>query len=192
MSAPSIPEKVFLFSGHMIDAPDRRERRFPAEKEKAAAKAINEKLEALGAGPGDLGLCGGACGGDLLFAEACLTLNMALEIRIPFAVAEFLEKSVAFAGPEWVARFFRVTEKPNVRLLLMPEELGPLPHGSDPYVRDNLWQLDTALSFAPEKVHFLCLWNGKGGDGPGGTQHMLDAVKKRSGKVHILDTNDLW
>ena len=66
------PRQVFLFSGHMIDAPDRKDPRFPSDKEPIAATAIAAKLDALGAGPDDLAFCGGACGGDLLFAEACL------------------------------------------------------------------------------------------------------------------------
>jgi hypothetical protein len=192
LNIPLNPGNVFLFSGHMIDAPDRSEPRFPAEMEGIAAKAINCQLDALGAGPGDLGLCGGACGGDLLFAEACLACGIAMEIRIPFAVPKFLEKSVAFAGSDWVERFYKVIENLKVQLLVMPEELGALPQGSDPYERDNLWQLESALSFGPEKVRFLCLWNGKGGDGPGGTRHMVKSVKQRSGKVYILDTNTLW
>ena len=69
---PFEPRYVFLFSGHMIDAPGRCRPRFPPDKEKIAAQAIAKKLDELGAGPGDLALCGGACGGDLLFAEACL------------------------------------------------------------------------------------------------------------------------
>ena len=192
MNQPLLPGKVFLFSGHMIDAPDRSEPRFPAAREGVAALAIGNQLDVLGAGAGDLGLCGGACGGDLLFAEACLARGLDLEIRIPFPVGEFLEKSVAFAGAGWVERFFRVTEARKVRLLVMPEVLGPLPPGSDPYERDNLWQLDCALRFGPEKLHFLCLWNGQGGDGPGGTRHMLAAVQQRSGQVFILDTTALW
>ena len=65
------PRLVFLFSGHMVDAPDRAEPRFPAEKEGIAARAIAAALDQLGAGPGDLALAQAANGGDLLFLEAC-------------------------------------------------------------------------------------------------------------------------
>ena len=64
-----VPKNVLLFSGHMIDAPDRQTPRFPADKEPVAAGAIADTLAKLGAGPGDLAICGGACGGDLIFAE---------------------------------------------------------------------------------------------------------------------------
>ena len=41
------------------------------------------------------------------------------------------------------------------------------PEGVDAYARNNLWMLYTALSYTPERVCFICLWNGKEGDGPG-------------------------
>src|ERR1700710_557400 len=69
-SSPQSPRKVVLFSGHMIDAPDRETPRFPPDKEPLAAQAIAEALANLHVGPDDLCICGGACGGDLLFAEA--------------------------------------------------------------------------------------------------------------------------
>ena len=126
------PGQVFLFSGHMIDAPDRKEPRFPADKEAVAAKAIAEKLDALGAGPQDLALCGGACGGDLLFAEACLARGLKLELRIPFDEPTFIQKSVAFAPGNWTDRFYQVKGNPNTRLLVMPDELGPAAQRSQP------------------------------------------------------------
>ena len=59
-------------------------------------------------------------------------------------------------------------------------------------MRNNLWQLYTAFAWNPEKIHFVCLWDGKAGDGPGGTKDMHDEVLKHFGQVHILDTNDLF
>ncbi|MCA9499409.1 MAG: hypothetical protein KC588_09475, partial [Nitrospira sp.] len=43
------PRQVFLFSGHMVDAPGRHPPRFPKEKESIAARKIAEALEQLGA-----------------------------------------------------------------------------------------------------------------------------------------------
>ena len=53
----------------------------------------------------------------------------------------------------------------------MPLEFGPLPQGVDAYERCNLWLLNSALAIGPDKVHFTCLWDEGGGDGPGGTAH---------------------
>ena len=74
----AMPGTVLLFSGHMIDAPGRKQPRFPADKESIARDAIVDTLTQAGAGPGDLAICGAACGGDLIFAEACLARGMGL------------------------------------------------------------------------------------------------------------------
>src|SRR5262245_22211836 len=58
------PRQVILFSGHMVDAPDRPTPRFPADKEPIAARRIAGALAELGAGPDDLALCQAAAGGD--------------------------------------------------------------------------------------------------------------------------------
>lgn len=185
------PRQVFLFSGHMIDAPNRTEPRFPSDKEPAVGAAIAAKLDELGAGAGDLAICGGACGGDILFAEACLARGLCLQIHIQYDEPEFLAASVSFAGPSWVERFNRLKAHPDTVVLVMPEELGPLPEDDNPYVRNNLWQLHTALGHGAEKVRLIALWDGKAGDGPGGTQNMIETVRELSGQAHILDIGKL-
>ncbi|HVT61495.1 MAG TPA: TRAFs-binding domain-containing protein [Thermoanaerobaculia bacterium] len=192
LEAPWKALRVFLFSGHLIDKPDRAAPRFPADKEMIAAAAIGAKLDELGAGPEDLALCGGANGGDILFAEACQARGLRLEIHIPFDEPAFLRSSVSFAGEQWVRRYFKMKEHPETRLFVMSDQLGTLPAGLDPYARNNLWQLYTALAWGPEKVRFVCLWDRKAGDGPGGTQHMVETVEKHSGQTYVLDTTRLW
>jgi hypothetical protein len=184
------PRKVLLFSGHMIDGPGRKEPRFPAAKEPVAADAIAKALDALDAGPGDLAICGAACGGDLLFAEASLERGLRLELYIPFEEREFLAASVDIANADWRPRFFAA--KSHASLHVTPDELGPLPPGQDAYERNNLWMLEAASRFGAEKVEFICLWNGKGGDGPGGTRHLMEEVSRRAGRTHWLDTTQLW
>jgi hypothetical protein len=181
--------KVVLFSGHMIDAPGREKPRFPPDKEPVAAAAIGAALFDLDVGPEDLAVCGGACGGDLLFAEAALGRGARLEIYIPFDEATFLEKSVAFANRNWRARFFAA--KTRASLHVQPLELGP-PAAEDPYERNNRWMLGAASRFGPDRVDFVCLWNGEGGDGPGGAQHMMEEVRNRGGRTVWLDTKKLW
>ena len=189
-TSPQPPRKVVLFSGHMIDAPGREKPRFPPDKEPVAGQAIAGALEDLHVGPDDLCICGGACGGDLLFAEAALARSALLEIYIPFEEPTFLEKSVDFANKDWRARF--LAAKARGALHVAPSELGPLPAGEDPYERDNRWMLDAALRFGADKVDFVCLWNGEGGDGPGGAQHMMEEVRNKGGRTVWLDTRKLW
>jgi hypothetical protein len=189
-SSPETPRKVALFSGHMIDAPGRAKPRFPPDKEPVAAGAIAAALADLDLGPSDLAICGGACGGDLLFAEAAFERGARLELYIPFEEPTFLEKSVDFADRDWRARF--LAAKASADLNIAPRELGPTRDGEDPYERNNRWMLDAASRFGPSKVDFVCLWNGEGGDGPGGTKHMMEEVRAKGGRTVWLDTTKLW
>ncbi|NOQ64769.1 MAG: DUF4071 domain-containing protein [Methyloprofundus sp.] len=186
------PRKVFLFSGHMIDAPNREKPRFPQEKEPLAVEAIAQQLKKLGATEGDIAICGGACGGDLIFSEAALEMGLRLELRLPFAVPKFLQHSVDFAGGDWRERFYRVQSNPNTSTFIMPEQLGELAENSNPYERNNHWMLYSALAWGIDKVHCICLWNGVGGDGKGGTWHMHHTIKQRTGQVSVIDTHKLF
>src|SRR5262249_24601493 len=152
------PRKVLLFSGHMIDAPGRTQARFPAKKESIAADAIASTLVRIEAGPDDLAICGGACGGDLLFAEASLARGLTLELYIPFDEPTFLASSVDFADANWRARF--LAAKSQATLRVMADECRRLLAGKVPYERNNLWMLEAAARFGTGKIDFICLWNG--------------------------------
>jgi tetratricopeptide (TPR) repeat protein len=188
------PAHVVVFSGHMIDDPTVRGSgkekppRFPATKIEAAAARIRAALDEVGAGSGDLGLCGGASGGDLLFAEACLERGMPVELRLARAENDFLAESVTFADPDhrWEHSFARVGENPRTTVLIMPEELGPTPKGVSVHDRCNRWILYTALSQGLRKASFITLWNGEPGDGPGGTQNMVELVRKLTGRQPMI------
>ena len=187
------PRQVFLFSGHMIDAPDRPTPRFPADKEVIAAQRIADALDQQGAGPDDLALSQAAAGGDLIFLEGCQQRGVRCQILLPFDEPTFIQRSIlpSQGGAGWRERFYALKAKLKNGTRIMAEELGPLPKGADPYERCNLWLLYTALACGVDKVRFLCLWNGGGGDGPGGTAHMYKEVERRTGRVTWIDTRQL-
>ena len=193
------PGQVFLFSGHMIDAPDRPLPRFPADKEDIAAARIGEALDALAASPSDLALAQGAAGGDILFGEACLARGVSLQMLLPLPEPEFIATSVlpCCAGESWRARYLALRERLALPPRILPDALGPLPRDregkpGDPYERCNRWLLDTALAQGADRLRFICLWDGGGGDGAGGTAHMVKEVARRTGQVTWLDTRALW
>ncbi len=190
VQADQPPKTVFLFSGHMIDAPDRKTTRFPPDKEPVAATAIANTLAEIGVAEGDLAICGGACGGDLLFAEACLARSMLLEIYIPFDEPTFLAHSVDFVGGNWHDRY--LAAKLRATLHVMPDELGPLPADENAYERNNRWMLKSAARFGDNKIAFISLWNGQGGDGPGGAHHLMEDVRRKTARIYWLDTRKLW
>ena len=188
------PRQVLLFSGHMVDQPGRASPRFPADKAPIAAAKIGEALDALGANAEDLAFCQAAAGGDLLFLEACQARGVRCQVLLPFAEPEFVARSImpSADAARWRDRFYAVKDKLQDPIRIMPEELGPLPKGIDPFERCNLWLLYSALACGISRVRFIALWNGGGGDGPGGTAHMYDEVKRRTGRVTWLDTRTLW
>jgi hypothetical protein len=184
------PRRVLLFSGHMIDAPHREAPRFPPNRESIAATAIANTVAEIGADMGDIAICGGACGGDLLFAEICLARDMRLELYIPFDEPTFLANSVDFADADWHNRY--VAAKSKATLHVMPDELGPLSAGESPYERNNRWMLDSATRFSGKEIAFIALWNGEGSDGPGGTQHFMNQARRITDRIYLLDTKKLW
>lgn len=189
----SEPRQVLLFSGHILDAPDRVPARFPAAKEDAAARRIADVLERLGAGPADLALTQGAAGGDLLFAEACLARGVPLQLLLPLPEPAFIAQSIlpSADGARWRERYLavraRLAEPPHVA----GTELGPLRAAEDPWERGNRWLLDSALAHGARRLRFIALWDGGGGDGPGGTRHMVDEVRRAHGQVLWIDTHEL-
>ncbi|MDL1890996.1 hypothetical protein FBQ96_15745 [Nitrospirales bacterium NOB] len=187
------PRLVFLFSGHMIDRPDRPTARFPADKETVAAQKLAQALDRLGAGPDDLALAQGASGGDILFLEACSQRHVQLQLLLPLEEPDFIERSIlpSAGGDKWRDRFYAITASLKDEPRIMPDELGPLPTGVNPFERCNRWLLYTALTYGINNVRFLCLWDGGGGDGPGGTAHMYREVKRRTGQVTWIDSRTL-
>ena len=190
---PFEPRQVLLFSGHMVDAPGRPQTRFPPAMVARATAEIERVLDGLKAGPGDIALTQGAAGGDLIFAEACVKRGVRMQLLLPLPEPDFIEASVmpSTDGAAWRERYYalkaQLAEPPRV----MPVELGPLPAGASAFERCNEWLLYTALSFGPDKVRFVCLWDGAGSDGPGGTKHMVEEVKRRTGHVSWIDTRTL-
>jgi hypothetical protein len=104
-----------LFTGHMIDKPDRKEPRFPASKEVKVRQAIKDKLivekNKMEEGRVLCGVAGGACGSDILFHEICAELDIPSQMFLAITMEKFLVESVAFAGIGWIEGFDKLYEK---------------------------------------------------------------------------------
>ncbi|MFO1048707.1 MAG: hypothetical protein U1E52_12515 [Geminicoccaceae bacterium] len=188
---------MVLFTGHMIDAPGRKEPRFPADKEAVAREAIRQALQAELAMPGGVSraIAGAASGGDLLFLEDCAELGIAADLYLALPPEQFIAASVAPAGGDWIERFQRACDRLPKRVLAQSKKLPGWLQGKpgyDIWQRNNLWMLHNALALGQDKVTLIALWDGKTGDGPGGTEHMVEKAKARGAKVVILDTRTLF
>lgn len=172
-----------IFSGHMIDRDDRPDPRFPPSLVPAVRMAVGAAIATV-TDPGAVAVAGAACGGDLLFCDEWLATRRPLSVFLPRPVEPFLDESVRFAGDEWVELFDQTIAD------IATEVVEAVPNGGDdPHTRNNLRMLDAARQGFP--LFGIFLWDGSGGDGPGGTAHMVAEVERGGGSVTIIRPSDL-
>ena len=172
----------------MIDAADRAQPRFPAEKEAAARKQIKAALiqEKETQTLPLQGIAGAACGGDILFHETCIELGIPSNMYLALPPREFAETSVSFAGKNWPYRYDALMQKLPFHVLYGADKKGK-----------NIWEaandemLREAMKEGGPNMTLIALWNGQGGDGPGGTQHLVDVAKASGAEVIIISTQYL-
>lgn len=193
---PEMPRRIFLFTGHMMDQPDRKQPRFTPAMEPHAARRIAQALDKAGAGSNDLAYSQAAAGGDLLFLKACQDRGVACRVLLPFAEARFVQESIlpslqVPATKSWLERWQDL--KPTLKWppRILDVELGPTPRNADAFERCNLWLLNSALAHGPDRLQFIALWNGQVGDGRGGTAHMKGEAERRTGAIDWIDTRSL-
>jgi tetratricopeptide (TPR) repeat protein len=182
--------KVAIASGHMIDTPTRADERFPARKEGVVRERIAAQLATWAIGAGDLAICGGARGADMLFAELCAERQAEVWLMLALPEAEFLEASVRLPDSDWEDRFFRLRGHPQVKTFVQRDRLQAPPKGTSVYARNNLWMVNTARVEVRDAVHLhaLLVWDEKvTGDGPGGTADCAARVKTLGGRTAIVN-----
>jgi hypothetical protein len=195
----SVRDRVVVATGHRVDAPGRQVPRFPntpecIDKTKAWLRAMveAEKAETTGS---ISGIAGAASGTDLLFHEVSDELGIATTVVLPIPVHDYCRESVANAGPEWVERFNRLLAK-NPPILLsddvdLPGWADSIPSYSV-FQRGNIWVIEDALLRPNADVTLLALWNGKAGDGPGGTADMVKLAEAQGAKVCVKNSPELF
>jgi hypothetical protein len=181
-----------LFTGHMIDKPDRPSPRFPAEKENAVREKIKQAIqeEIQNTGTELIGIAGAACGADIIFHEVCEELNIPTKLFLALPREQFIIASVAFAGYSWIDRFNRLFLSLPVFVMansaVLPKWLNKRPDYNI-WKRNNLWELHAALSNGGIHMTLLALWDRKGGDGLGGTENMVNEARMKGARIIILD-----
>jgi len=183
-------QKVVVFSGHMIDSPDRIAKglgeRFPPGKEAPVRDRIAQQLEAWAIGPGDLAICGAARGADILFAELCADRGAEVWLFIALPEPEFLEASVRLPESNWEQRYFDLRDRDSVKVFFQDERLKSPAKGASVFARNNLWMINTARVEAnlPKNLYAVLVWDEKPtGDGPGGTSDFAARVKRLGGRL---------
>ncbi len=191
---PSTPlPHAVVFTGHMIDKEGRTPPRFPESCAGAARDEIRRRLSEL---EPTVGIAAAASGGDILFHETCADLGIPTDLRLAMPPQLFVNESVADAGPQWVKRFWTLVERKRGENRFAPlGDANDLPGwlqrkpGYSIWNRANLWMLEYALSKAPARLTVMALWDGKAGDGPGGTADLLVRAKELGATPSVIKTD---
>jgi len=189
---------IVLFSGHMLDTPQRMiadgyRPRFPHASEiiDTVRTKIAARLEALDA---RVGYSGAACGGDLLFCEQLLKRGGALHVVLPFDLDDFYRTSVDFGLPEEMAFWRELCD----RVLDQAVEIHYATQ--DRYLGDEV-----LFAYANSFVHglariraarvglvptALCLFDPTA-QGSVGTADMMQQIESCGGRVEMIDLAEI-
>jgi class 3 adenylate cyclase len=164
--------QIVLFAGHMIDLPDRRQPRFPGDIAPQVQQRIREVLDQFG---GQLiGYSSAACGADILFLEAALAAGGEAHVVLPYDRDDFARDSVDFGGAQWRARFENVLARATEVVTASPRQKLSLGGASYEYANNVLTGLAMAHAARVDgSLRTLAVWDGKSGDGPGGTASIV-------------------
>jgi hypothetical protein len=211
--SPQPPQRksVLLFAGHMIDEPGREKPRFPADREALAREKIKEAvIKEMQLDPGvGCAYAGAASGGDILFQEICAELEIPTKLYLAIPPQNYVTTSVEKGGQQWVKRFWKIlgehAARSQVRVLSESSDNGeylPAWLRSKPkysiWQRNNLWMLFNALDEACDpktgdpNISLIALWDGAGGDGPGGTGDLVAKVKSMGARCEIINTKEVF
>jgi len=181
--------KILVFTGHMIDHPNRSVPRFPGHLEPTVQRAIEKRLAKLG---GNIGYASAACGGDILFLETLLKHRGEIHIVLPFERDSFVKESIDYLPDgKWAERFDDLSRS-AAEVVLASE--GRFQGGgiSFEYANHVLAGLAGIRADRLETDAVLvALWDGKSGDGPGGTASMIENWQALGKQAEIIDLAEI-
>ena len=189
LSAALPVPRVLAYFGHMVDVDGRANARFPKDKVGPVRLAIRDRLERYG----NLhGFGQAARGSDLIFLQELVRKHLTATVVLPFDRLEFLETSV---GDAWQGKFESICAEGLVSfgtpLLSSRPSEDKLPQAS---AKANLEVQRLAVEYAErldEKPVVVAVWDGKPGDGPGGTADAVSLWRDEGYAVDVIDINKL-
>ncbi len=172
---------VVVVSGHMVDAPDRPHPRFPPEELPRVATEVRHALAGWSVGEGTTVVTGGARGADIIAAEQARARGAALRLVLALDPDEFVARSVAIPGTDWEQRFRALLMQADVEVVDGPDD-------DELFARTNQRIIEAAHEIHP-RPHAVIIWDGKEGDGPGGTRDFVSQLGHRldDGSVAVID-----
>jgi class 3 adenylate cyclase len=176
--------RIVVVSGHMLDRLNRKQPRFPYWLEEAVRSEVRVRLAKMEA---QVGFGSLACGADMVFAESLLERGGEINVVFPFRQDDFKQSSVdIIPGRDYSERFDKILK--NAATVTTLNELGTANDGAA-YEYCNLALIGLALlkgQFLGIDVMPLAVWDGKIGDGRGGTQSFVDFWEEKGTKVELI------
>ena len=175
---------VVVFAGHMIDRPERTTARFPPQLERRVHEAIRDQLKRLNAG---VGYASAACGSDIMFLETLIEMGGEAHVVLPYNQKQFMEDSVAIIPEtDWTTRCEHVLQRATDVLIASEQRM----EGGVPFEYTNLL-LHGLASIRAEQLETwmipLVVWDGREGDGPGGTASIVHHWREMGHEVEVID-----
>lgn len=180
---------ALIFTGHMVDAPDRQKGRFPPTLEPLAAAEIDAALGRLAAEfSGDLiAFASVARGGDVLFIEACLRRGIAIYVVLPFGREAFAQSSiVGVPSGDWLARYNRALEALGAAHIEVMNE--PVSDTAFEACNNRLVERASALG---QSIVLLALLENGALEKTGGSAAFAASVQGAGGRVELIDVKAL-
>jgi hypothetical protein len=175
--------KIGVFSGHMVDAEDRLNPRFPAEQSDLVLTKLKRLIDQRRIG---IGFCGAAAGADLLFAKSLMEARGELHLILPYRPERFLELSVANYGKEWTVCFDEVLRYATAVDVAFSNNILP---ADAQYQLANCVLLASANAKAQEietELIGIAVWDGECSGRTGGTSDFVVLANKMGLKTEIV------
>lgn len=178
---------VLVYFGHMVDAKDRPQSRFPRQKVGAVRQEIRARLEKWGP---LYGFGQAAQGTDLIVLDELLRRSLKATVVLPFPESDFIRISV---GDDWSDKYKEIRALVTFAepLRLETPSADDLPKA---LARANRQVQKLSVEFADlfdETPLVLAVWDGNRGDGPGGTADAVQLWRDEGYKIEIIDVAKL-
>ena len=179
---------VVAFSGHMMDAPDRPEPRFPSALEPAVTSAIRQRLAEMHK---PIVYTSAACGADLICIEAALEIGAEVNVVLPFDRDDFVRTSVAVGGDGWLQRFDRVLAR--VTRVIPATQESHL--GDDVLFEHAAWLIEGLAALRASQLQMapslLCVIDAAATGRVGGTLAAFLRWQQHFGPPEVIDLREL-
>jgi len=166
-------------TGHMVDKPTRVDPRFLPESVPGVRETLIRHLELLEYRRGALRvLTSGTQGVDLLAIAYCLQRGWPADMYLPMGEEAFLARAVTYGNDarSWLAIYRQAHASTNVTIHLPVYASAPARSFSAPGPDTKQHYVDVnnhlAALLRPQDI-LLAYWDGKPGDAPTGTEHMI-------------------